>query len=195
MTTLLSSFALGSDGLNPIPNSTFLLRVPASPGHRFKNHHNVVAGKTCRPEKKVCLALVQTSGLGSWTRPGRGSIPDAWEVPPRMLEMCPALLDSCYDQATPNDAFISALSGSSDMYPRAFSDEWRPEEIARARALMERLELKVFIFMDYYGRVWVRGPVSAKPSPGKPGPAGPAGSSPPVSGTERKIMSSLLASM
>jgi hypothetical protein len=153
MTTLLSSFALVSDGLNTIPNSTFLLRIPASPGYKFKNHHNVVAGKTYRPEKKVYLALVQTDGLGigSWTRPGRGSIPYAWEVPPKMLEMSPAMLEFYYDQATPNDYFITALSGSSYMYPRAFPDKWRPKEIARARALMEQLDLKVFEIMDYSG--------------------------------------------
>ncbi len=151
MTTLLSSYALVSDGLNTIPNSTFLLRVPASPGYQFKNHHNVVPGKTYTPEKKVYLALVQTDGLGigSWTRPGRGSIPYAWEVPPKMLEMSPAMLEFYYDQATPNDYFIAALSGSSYMYPCAFPDEWRPKEIARARALMEQLDLRVFEIMDY----------------------------------------------
>jgi len=151
MTTLLSSYALVSDGLNTIPNSTFLLRIPATPGYKFRNHHNVVPGQTYPPGKKVYLALVQTDGLGigSWTRPGRGSIPYAWEVPPKMLEMSPAMLEFYYDQATPNDYFIAALSGSSYMYPCAFPDAWRPKEIARARGLMEQLDLKVFEIMDY----------------------------------------------
>jgi hypothetical protein len=153
MITLASSYALTSDGLNTMPNTSFLIGVPASPGFEFRNQHNVVAGKTYRPEKKAYLALVQTDGLGigAWVRPGRGSIPYAWEVTMKFIDLSPTLLEFYYSQATPNDYFIGSLSGSSYMYPRAFPPKWRPKEIARARALMERLDLRVFEIMDYAG--------------------------------------------
>ena len=153
MITLTSSFALTSDGLNTMPNTSFLVQVPASPGFQFKNHHNVVPGKAYVPEKKVYLALVQTDGLGigAWVRPGRGSIPYAWEVGPKFFKLTPAMLEYYYAQATPNDYFIAALSGSSYMYPRAFPAQWRPKEIELARGLMEKLDLRVFEIMDYAG--------------------------------------------
>jgi hypothetical protein len=153
MTTLLSSYALTSDGLNTMPNTSFLVKVPPSPGFQFKNQHNVVPGKTYRPEKKIYLALVQTDGLGigAWVRPGRGSIPMAWEVTMKFLHLSPAMLEFYYTQATPNDYFIGSLSGSSYMYPRAFPPQMLPNEIKRAWGLMEKLDLRVFEIMDYAG--------------------------------------------
>jgi hypothetical protein len=153
MTTLLSSYALTSDGLNTMPNTSFLVGVPASPGFKFRNQHNIVPGKTYVPEKKVYLALVQTDGLGigAWVKPGRGSIPYAWEVTMKFLHLSPAMLEFYYAQATPNDYFIGSLSGSSYMYPKAFPREWLPKEIGVARGLMEQLDLKVFEIMDYAG--------------------------------------------
>jgi len=153
LTTLLSSYALTSNGLNTMPNTSFLIGVPASPGFKFKNQHNIVPGKTYVPENKVYLALVQTDGLGigAWVKPGRGSIPFAWEVTMKFFHLSPAMLEFYYTQATPNDYFIGCLSGSSYMYPKAFPKAWLPQEIARARELMEQLDLRVFEIMDYAG--------------------------------------------
>ena len=151
MTTLLSSYALTSDGLNTHPNTSFLIHVPVSPGFTFKNHHNVVPGKKYIPEKKIYLALVQTDGLGigAWLKPGRGSIPYAWEVTMKFFDLSPAMLEYYYAQATPNDYFIGSLSGSSYMYPKAFPKKWLPKEIARAADYMKKLDLNVFEIMDY----------------------------------------------
>lgn len=153
LTTLLSSYALTSDGLNTMPNTSFLVGVPASPGFKFRNQHNIEPGKTYVPENKVYLALVQTDGLGigAWVKPGRGSIPYAWEVTMKFFHLSPAMLEFYYAQATPNDYFIGSLSGSSYMYPKAFPKAWLPKEIARARVLMEQLDLRVFEIMDYAG--------------------------------------------
>ncbi|MCX6943610.1 MAG: GxGYxYP family putative glycoside hydrolase [Opitutales bacterium] len=153
MITLTSSYALTSDGLNTMPNTSFLLQVPATPGFQFKNRHTVVPGKSYPAEPKVYLALVQTDGLGigAWVRPGRGSLPYAWEVSMKFLHLSPAMLEFYYDQATPNDYFVAALSGSSYMYPRAFPKKWLPQEIALARGLMTQLDLRVFEIMDYAG--------------------------------------------
>jgi hypothetical protein len=149
--TLTSSYALTVDGLHTLPNTSFLYRIPPTPGFKFKNNHNVQAGKTYIPEKRVYVALVQTDGLGigAWVKPGRGSIPYAWEVSMKFQYMSPAMLEYFYSQSTPNDYFIGCLSGSSYMYPKAFPRKWLPKEIEKARNLMDSLDLKVFEIMDY----------------------------------------------
>jgi len=149
--TLTSSYALTVDGLHNLPNTSFLYRVPPTPGFKFRNNHNVQPGKKYIPERKVYVALVQTDGLGigAWVKPGRGSIPYAWEVSMKFQYMSPAMMEYFYSQATPNDYFIGCLSGSSYMYPRAFPKEWLPKEIESAKNLMDSLDLKVFEIMDY----------------------------------------------
>ena len=151
MTTLLSSYALISDGLNTMPNTSFLIHIPVSSGFKFKNHHNLVAGKKYIPEKKIYLALVQTDGLGigAWLKPGRGSIPYAWEVTMKFEQLSPVMLEYYYAQALPNDFFIGSLSGSSYMYPKAFPKKWLPKELRRAAEYMKKLDLNVFEIMDY----------------------------------------------
>jgi hypothetical protein len=151
MTTLLSSYALTSDGLNTHPNTSFLIHIPVSPGFKFRNNHNIVPGKVYTPEKKIYIALVQTDGLGigAWFKPGRGSIPYAWEVTMKFYDLSPVMLEYYYAQATPNDYFIGSLSGSSYMYPKVFPKKWLPQELGRAADLMRKLDLNVFEIMDY----------------------------------------------
>ena len=151
MITLASSYGLTSDGLNTMPNTSFLIHVPVSPGFKFKNNHNIIPGKKYIPKKKVYIALIQTDGLGigAWLKPGRGSIPYAWEVTMKFYYMSPAMLEYYYAQATPNDYFIGSLSGSSYMYPKAFPKKWLPKEIENAYDLMKKLDLNVFEIMDY----------------------------------------------
>jgi hypothetical protein len=149
--TLTSTFALTVDGLHTLPNTSFLYRVPPTPGFKFRNNHTVRTGTIYVPEKKVYVALVQTDGLGigAWVKPGRGSIPYAWEVSMKFQYMSPAMMEYFYSQSTPNDYFIGCLSGSSYMYPKAFPRQWLPKEIEKAKSLMDSLDLKVFEIMDY----------------------------------------------
>ena len=149
--TLTSSYALTVDGLHTLPNTSFLYRVPPTPGFKFKNNHNVIPGKEYIPEKKVYVTFVQTDGLGigAWVKPGRGSIPYAWEVSMKFQYMSPAMMEYFYSQSTPNDFFIGCLSGSSYMYPKAFPKKWLPKEIENAKSLMDSLDLNVFEIMDY----------------------------------------------
>jgi hypothetical protein len=151
--TLTSSFALTVDGLNTLPNTSFLYQIPLSPGFKFKNNHNIKPGIKYIPEKKVYVALVQTDGLGlgAWVKPGRGSIPYAWEVSMKFQYISPAMLEFYYTQSTPNDYFIGCLSGSAYMYPKVFPQNWLREEIKKAKDLMVKLDLKVFEIMDYSG--------------------------------------------
>jgi len=152
--SVTSSHALTVDGLNSLPNTSFLYKVPASPGFKYTNHHSIKPGVAYTPEKKTYIALVQTDGLGlgAWVRPGRGSIPFAWEVCPNFVWLSPAMMEYYYTQATPNDYFLGALSGSAYMYPKAFPKQWLTKEIEKAHSMMKLLDLNVYEIMDYSGQ-------------------------------------------
>ena len=156
---LTSSFGHCVEGLNTLPNMSFSSQVPATPGFKFRNNHNVVAGMDYTPEKKVYITCVQTDGLGlgAWHKPGRGEIPYAWEVIMNYVWLAPAMQEYFYTMATPNDYFIGCLSGPGYMYPKAVPPQLLPKLIERARKLMERLDLKVFEIMDYSQGATVEG--------------------------------------
>lgn len=149
--TLTSNYALRVEGLHTLPNMSFNHQIALTPGYRFKNNHNVLPGKTYIPEKKVYLACIQTDclGLGAWTKPGRGEIPYAWEVTMNWSWLAPAMMQFFYDQATPNDYFVGALSGPGYMYPRAIPEKYLPAVVDTAYMLMQKLDLNVFEFMDH----------------------------------------------
>jgi hypothetical protein len=149
--TLVSQHALRMEGLNSLPNTSFNIHIPTTPGYTFQNNHNVEPDETLVPEQKVYVSAVQTDGLGlgAWLKPGRGEIPYAWEVTMNWSWMSPALLQYFYQQATPNDYFIGVLSGPGYMYPKAIPDDERPALIEEARQLMETLDIRVFETMDY----------------------------------------------
>jgi len=156
---LASSFALRTEGLHTLPNLSFSHQTPATPGFQFKNQHNVVASKEYRAEKKVYIACIQTDclGLGAWVRPGRGSMPYAWEVTMNWVWLAPSMLEYFYTQATPNDYFIGALGGPGYMYPKAIPREYLPQVVAKAYELMQQLDLNVFEIMDYSEGATVEG--------------------------------------
>lgn len=148
---LTSHYALRVEGLHTLPNLSFTSMTPPSPGFKFKNNHNVVPGKEYNPEKKVYVTCIQSDGLGlgAWTKPGRGSMPYAWEVTINWEWMAPTMLEYYYSSATANDFFIGALSGPGYMYPKAIPRKLLPGVIAKANELMKRLDINVFETMDY----------------------------------------------
>lgn len=156
---LTSHYALRVEGLNTIPNLSFTSVTPASPGFKFKNNHNVIPGKTYRPGKKVYVTCIQTDGLGlgAWTRPGRGSIPYAWEVTINWQWMAPVMLEFYYGSATKNDFFIGALGGPGYMYPKAIPRDLLPGVVSKADELMRTLDINVFETMDYSEGATVEG--------------------------------------
>lgn len=149
--SLASSYGLRVEGLNTFPNLSFTSRTPPSPGFQFKNQHNIKAEKEYIPEQKTYITCVQTDGLGlgAWTKPGRGSMPYAWEVTINWQWMAPVLLEFYYSNATPNDYFFGALSGPGYMYPKAIPRKLLPSVIKKADELMHKLDLNVFETMDY----------------------------------------------
>ncbi len=149
--TLTSSFALRVEGLNTFPDLSFTSMTPPEAGFEFRNHHNVVPGKVYRPKKKIYIACLQSDGLGlgAWEKPGRGSMPYAWETTINWTWMAPAMLEYYYSTATPNDLFIGALTGPGYMYPKAIPRKMLPRVIGLADSLMDKLDIDIFETMDY----------------------------------------------
>jgi len=148
---LTSQYALRVEGLHTLPNLSFTSKTPPSPGFKFKNNHNIIPGKEYKPEKRVYVTCIQSDGLGlgAWTKPGRGTMPYAWEVTINWEWMAPTMLEYYYSSATANDFFIGALSGPGYMYPKAIPRKLLPGVIAKADEIMKRLDINVFETMDY----------------------------------------------
>lgn len=156
---LTSSYTLRVEGLHSLPNLSFVSQVPATPGFKYKNNHNLKPGKIYKPQKKVYITCIQTDGigLGAWNQPGRGEIPYAWEVGMNYSWMAPVMLEFFYSQATPNDFFIGALGGPGYVYPKAVPPEHLPRMVEMAYELMQKIDLNVFEIMDYSEGVMVEG--------------------------------------
>jgi hypothetical protein len=157
--SLVSSYGLRVEGLHTLPNLSFSHHVPATPGFVYRNQHNIKSGKTYTPQDKVYISCVQTDGLGigAWHEPGRGEIPYAWEVIMNYSWLAPAMMEYFYTMATPNDYFIGALSGPGYIYPKAVPKDKLPGLIAKARKMMDLLDLRVFEIMDYSEGATVEG--------------------------------------
>jgi hypothetical protein len=157
--SLVSSYGLRVEGLHTLPNLSFSHHVPATPKFVYRNHHNIEPGKSYAPQDKVYISCIQTDGLGigAWHKPGRGEIPYAWEVIMNYSWLAPAMMEYFYTMATPNDYFIGALSGPGYIYPKAVPKNKLPGLIAKAREMMDLLDLRVFEIMDYSEGATVEG--------------------------------------
>ena len=151
-TTLASKAGGRVHGLNTNPNLSFSNKVRLPPGHTFTNRHSPPLSPAAKAAAldSVVVSLVQTDGLGlgAWTKPGRGTIPYAWEVTLPDLHLQPALLEMFYQQATPKDFFVGALGGPGYMYPKAVPPAELPARLAEAQADMAVLDLQHFIIFD-----------------------------------------------
>ena len=148
--TMISQNAMVvAEGLATMPNMSFHRQVPLSKGFKFKQ--KATYNPNPKVEDKVYIALVQSDGLGigSWTKPGRGKIPYAWETNMEWIDFAPALLQYYYEEATENDFFIGSLSGPGYLYPKAYPPDKLPGVLQIADDLMARLDLHVFGIMDF----------------------------------------------
>ena len=150
--TLVSSYGLRMEGLESLPNISFNSQIPWTSDFTFQNNHNVEPDEVVVPGEKVYIAFVQTDsmGIGAWTLPGRGRIPYAWQIlSSHATKFQPAAAQYFAESATPNDYFISGLSGPSYMYPKAIPAERFGPLMKEAGRLMGELDLRVMEIMDY----------------------------------------------
>ena len=146
-TSMASRNGLRVHGLNTLPDLSFINTVPLKEGFEFKNNRKPFVELN---KEKVYISCVQSDGigLGAWDKPGRGKIPYTWEVTLNDLWMQPTLLEMIYNQSTPNDYFVGALSGPGYMYPKAIPTHLLPELISLAQTYMHTLDLNGFAMMD-----------------------------------------------
>lgn len=150
-TSLISSYGLRMEGLNTLPNLSFNNQVPFTEDFKFTNNHNVEPDEVVIPEDKVYISLVQTDsiGIGAWTKPGRGSIPYAWQVSMSWVDTAPSSLQFFFEGSLPNDYFIAGLTGPSYMYPKPIPADAFPILMTEAKRQMNILDLRVMESMDY----------------------------------------------
>jgi len=150
-TTLVGNYGLKMEGLHNLPNVSFTSQIPLTPDFTFRNNHNVEPDEKLHAEPKVYIAALSTDamGIGTWTKPGRGTIPYGWQVLMNWSWLNPPVLQYFYEDKTPNDYFVGGLSGPGYMYPKSIPEEKFPALMADARELMDRLDLRVMEIMDY----------------------------------------------
>ena len=146
-TTLASRHGGRVHGLNTNPNLSFMHNLQLPSNFSFRNNH---APPATLDANQVYVTFVQTDGigLGAWTLPGRGSLPYAWEVTLPDLWIQPALLRMFYDQATPNDTFIGALSGPGYMYPKAIPKPQLGTLLSKTQGYLHELDLHHMVVFD-----------------------------------------------
>ena len=158
--TMASQNAARNHGLNTNPNLSFMSHLSLPEGWKFENRPAPPQAPRQRPRASatpresppsVAMVFVQTDGLGlgAWTKPGRGSIPYAWEVTLPDLEIQPAILQMFYEQANPvNDTFIACLSGPGYMYPKAVPEGRLRGLLELAGRSMRTLDLHAMVAFD-----------------------------------------------
>lgn len=150
-TTLTGNFGLKMEGLHNLPNVSYTCQIPLTPDFRFTNNHSVAPDAKLQAEKKVYIAALATDsmGIGTWTKPGRGDIPYAWQVLVNWSWMNPPAFQYFYESKTPNDYFIGGLSGPGYMYPQSVPADKFPALMRDMRALMATLDLNVLEIMEH----------------------------------------------
>ena len=150
-TTLTGNYGLKMEGLHNLPNVSFTSQIPLTPDFKYENNHHVALDAKLKAEPKVYLTAVATDsmGIGTWTKPGRGDIPYAWQVLVNWSWMNPPALQYFYESKTPNDYFIGGLSGPGYMYPQSVPADKFPALMRDMRALMVKLDLNVLEIMEH----------------------------------------------
>ncbi len=63
-----------------------------------------------------------------WTDPNRGKVPMGWTLSPSASLLIPAVVQYYYSTATPNDAFLGAVSGVGYTYPDSYGLRYKAEQ-------------------------------------------------------------------
>ena len=74
-----------------------------------------------------------------WAQKKRGQVPVAWSISPSAAVLMPAVVDSYFRTATPNDTFVGAVSGIGYTYPDDYAVRFEPA--ARVRLFDDFLHL------------------------------------------------------
>lgn len=106
--------------------------------------------------------------IHAWIDPARGRVPTTWGLNPTTLDLFPAIIQWFYETATPNDRFVSAISGAGYMHAGLFASRYRSRDrdkawdqfMADTNAYNARLGLTT---QQAYLGIWSEPPVVPEP--------------------------------
>ena len=91
-----------------------------------------------------------------WSEKARGSVPIAWSLSPCAALLIPTVVDYYYANASPNDAFVGAVSGVGYTYPDDYATRFTPE--ARTRIFGDFLGLtRQYLPRSDLKQIWIMG--------------------------------------
>ncbi len=88
-----------------------------------------------------------------WDDPKRGNVPIGWTLPPKLLDLCPAVLQYYYGRASVNDYFLAGPSGFAYYRPNLFDHRTFPGLVAELTPrYLRELDLRIVWNMgDFLG--------------------------------------------
>ncbi len=91
-----------------------------------------------------------------WRDPQRGSLPIGWTISPAARLLIPDVVDYYYTTSSPNDCWLTAVSGLGYTYPDHFGKRYRPEERERVYTDFLHLTNEAMGPMDLH-MAWIMG--------------------------------------
>ncbi|MGQ9816956.1 MAG: hypothetical protein ACUVQ3_03260, partial [bacterium] len=82
-----------------------------------------------------------------WDSPLRGKIPFTWGIPPKLIDLAPAILEYYYGTKTTNDYFIADVSGLGWHLTNHFDFKDFPQMPEITASYLRRLDIKVVKLM------------------------------------------------
>lgn len=138
--------------MNRIHNLSFFSKLPTQ-SIRFKQHKKL----NVNLEPKVYLSFISMDGDNpvlilqhyrkDWDSPLRGKIPFTWAIPPKLIDLAPAVLEYYYNTKTPNDYFIGDVSGLGWHLTNYFDFKDFPDMPEITTSYLRRLDIKVIKLM------------------------------------------------
>ncbi|MGQ9701089.1 MAG: hypothetical protein ACUVQT_01360 [bacterium] len=138
--------------MNRIHNLSFFSKIPTR-RTEFKQHKKLKVN--IKP--KVYISFISMDGdnpvlllqhyCKDWDSPLRGKIPFTWGIPPKLIDLAPAILEYYYGTKTTNDYFIADVSGLGWHLTNHFDFKDFPQLPEITASYLRRLDIKVVKLM------------------------------------------------
>ncbi len=139
--------------MNRIHNLSFFARLPNDIHYIYRQS----APQIPKLEHKTYISFITMDGDNpllwlkhyrrDWDSPLRGTIPVSWGIPPKLLDLAPAVLQYLYRTKTQNDYFIADISGLAWHLTDHFDFNDFPEMLIVTADYLERLDIRVVKLM------------------------------------------------
>lgn len=139
--------------MNRIHNLSFFARLPNDIHYIYRQS----APQIPKLEHKTYISFITMDGDNpllwlkhyrrDWDSPLRGKIPVSWGIPPKLLDLAPAVLQYLYRTKTQNDYFIADISGLAWHLTDHFDFNDFPEMLIVTADYFEKLDIRVVKLM------------------------------------------------